>query len=38
MRSIGVDHACSIPNGVDIPSERLEETEEAFVLYAGRLS
>ncbi|HEV3403651.1 MAG TPA: glycosyltransferase family 4 protein [Gaiellaceae bacterium] len=38
MRSIGVDHACSIPNGVDIPSERLEETEEPFVLYAGRLS
>jgi glycosyltransferase involved in cell wall biosynthesis len=38
MRSIGVDHARSIPNGVDLPSARLEESEEPFVLYAGRLS
>jgi glycosyltransferase involved in cell wall biosynthesis len=38
MRSIGVEHARSIPNGVDIPSVRLDETEEPFVLYAGRLS
>jgi len=37
MRSIGVDARC-IPNGVDIPSARLDETEEPFVLYAGRLS
>ena len=38
MRSIGVEHARCIPNGVDIPTERLDETEEPFVLYAGRLS
>jgi glycosyltransferase involved in cell wall biosynthesis len=38
MRSIGLEHARSIPNGVDLPRERLEESEEPFVLYAGRLS
>jgi len=38
MRSIGVDQARCIPNGVEIPSERLDETEEPFVLFVGRLS
>src|ERR671936_650909 len=38
MRAIGVEHARCIPNGVEIPRRRLDETEEPFVLYAGRLS
>jgi glycosyltransferase involved in cell wall biosynthesis len=38
MRSIGVDHARWIPNGVAIPELSVEENVEPFVLYAGRLS
>ncbi len=38
MRGIGVAQAHCIPNGVAIPEVRLEETEEPFVLYAGRLA
>ncbi len=38
MRSIGVKHVHFVPNGVAIPSVRLDEADEPFVLFAGRLS
>lgn len=38
MRSIGVQHARWIPNGVDIPVAPRRDARGHFVLYAGRLS
>ena len=38
MRSIGVRHVHFVPNGVAIPRVRLDEADEPFVLFAGRLS
>jgi glycosyltransferase involved in cell wall biosynthesis len=38
MRSIGVEHARWVPNGVDVPETADADTRDRFVLFAGRLA